>query len=390
MKMRYQKFLLLLLVSGLAISSQGQQMLTPPEKLSQKQESGGGFTEWYNCGAELYSSGFNVAYYSLHLWPDSTVYVNYSGGLGRPYVHSIGQVFDPLSEIYEDNHPVFSGPYSIDSIAIPYNYFRFQNDDPDTLVIQIFEHNRISFEAYPGFPNGASYATVGYNAAINRGINPDMEVKIPLTVDDTSMASYNFHYLPLGLVVPDGEKIAVTYSYIPGNPYSANDTIDGFLVPPPTNRRNALVVYEYYDFDLNHEVGVYNHAFLATTPIRYGNSNGWNGRYLAGTAYSSGIYHMDVNFLVSNPPLTVGLQDNEETLNVQVYPNPSREVLNIGLPATSNMVQYNLVNAFGQIVREGYVWGGTNQLDITSLESGIYSLRLTEGDKMYTEKVLKL
>lgn len=397
MKSKYLSFafLLLMLSAGITVSSQEAPVFqgseaSPPERLYHQQiKSGGGFTEWYNYGAEIYGLGGNTDYYYIHPWADSTVYVNFTNGLDRPYIHSIGQVFDPLSQYYEANHPVFSGPYSIDSIAVPYRYFRFQNGAPDTMVIQIFKHDRIYFVENPGFPNGASYSTVSYDTAANRGTYPSFEVKVPLTMSDTAMADYRFHYLPVGIVVQDTQKVAVTYTYIPGNPYSANDTVDAFLDPPPGNRRNALVLYEYYDRDLNHEAGVYNHAFLATTPVRYNYSNGWNSRYLAGSSYSLGMYHLDVNFLVSNPPVTIGAEEARD-LKLEVYPNPTSDILFVSLPSMKSSAQYELCNAAGQVVLAGNLTNSKGSVEFSSLDSGIYSLRVLSEEKVYTEKIVKL
>lgn len=349
----------------------------------------GGFTEWYNYGQEMYGFGGNVSYYRSQIWPDTTVFVDYSNGIGRPWIHSIGQVFDPRSDYFEVNHPAVSGAYSIDSIAIPYRYFRFQNGAPDTLVLQIFEHSRISIAQNPGFPNGASYATVAYNSVLNKGNNPNFEQKIVLTESDTAMGADRFLQKHLGLVVDSSEIIVVTCSYIPGNPYNAGDTIDGYLDPLPGNPRNSFVAYMFTDDDQNVEYAVYNHALVVNTPIRYNYSNGWNSRYLAGTAYPSSIYHMNINWLVSNPPLTVGLEEADDAFEAEVYPNPVTDILTVKL-SSSQMLPFNIVNAMGQVVIEGSVSSGNSQIDLSGLEAGLYSIVVFNDGTTYSKKLNKL
>lgn len=364
----------------------------PGNKLYSTQiKAGGGFTEWYNYGSEIYDFGGNVDYFRLHLWPDSTVLVEFSSGLDNPWKHSIGQVFDPYSAFFEVNHPPVSGSYSVDSIAIPYRYFRFENGDPDTLLVQIYESDKITTVEDPGWTSGASYATLDYDYMTNKGVSPDVEHTILLSTADTATELQNIIYLPVGITVPDSQQIAVTYSFRPGNPYNFGDTIDVYLDPPPTTRRNTLLMYEFRDNDKNVEPGVYNNALTATTDVRYNiNANGWNGNYIAGTAWQSGFYNVDTWFLVSNPPGFNSVEESVEKLNVKVYPNPTDNVLNVALPDLSESVQYTLVNALGQAVMTGNFANTNNQIDIARLEAGLYSLTILSGDKLHSQKISKL
>ena len=59
--------------------------------------------DWYNYGEVLkYDIGFNTGYYRTHIFPDSTVIVDYSSGLGSVWMHSLGQVMDPYSDIFDN------------------------------------------------------------------------------------------------------------------------------------------------------------------------------------------------------------------------------------------------------------------------------------------------
>ena len=46
--------------------------------------------------------------------------------------------------------------YTIDSVAVPYRYFRFQNGAPDTLRIQYYVGNKITKQPNSGWSSGAS------------------------------------------------------------------------------------------------------------------------------------------------------------------------------------------------------------------------------------------
>ncbi len=353
-------------------------------------KSGGGFTEWFNFGEEIYNYSLDASYFQMHLWPDSTVLVEFTSGFNNPWKHSVGQVFDPYSIYFQLSHPQVIGDYSVDSIAIPYAYFRYQHDAPDTLIVQIYENSKITHAEQASWAPNRSWASVVYDQPKNRGLDPSVEHTILLDDDDTSMTFQDLIVLPVELMVNDSEHIAVTYTYIPGNPYNAGDTIDVFFDPPPVNRRNALLLYEYRDNDTtNLEPGIYNNAMTANTDLRYGQIT-WNGdKYIPGTAWNSGVYQMDTYFLVSNPPSVFGIEDNQE-LDVKVYPNPTNGALNVSLPGVYSNIEYTLVNALGQVAKAGNLASGNNQLDLEGLDAGMYSLTLLVDGKLYSQKVSKL
>lgn len=396
-----KKIYLSLLFSGCALITLAQGQLTQSKQQpadiegraslhSTQIKSGGGFTEWYNYGSEIYDFGGNVNYFRFNLWPDSTVIVNFSNGVGAPWKHSVGQIFDPLSVFYETIHPQFSGAYSVDSIAIPYRYYRFQNGAPDTVRVHVVRHENITYVDSSGWSSGASYARVEYDYMKNEPLSPDTVITVLLTESDTSTAVQNFIQLPLGMVMQDGEKIAVTFAYFPGNPYNFGDTIDPNFTPVPANRRNAFVAYTFQDEDHTVDYDVYNHSLVATTDCRYNiGTNGWNGRYIPGTAWFDGFDSMDMYFLVSNPPKVIGVEEATADLDVQVYPNPSNGALNVTLPTIKGNAQYSIINALGQTVMTGNMASGNNQLDITHLEAGFYSLTLLVDGKLHSQKISK-
>jgi alcohol dehydrogenase YqhD (iron-dependent ADH family) len=77
-----------------------------------------------------------------------------------------------------------------------------------------------------------------------------------------------------------------------------------------------------------------------------------------------------------------------------IYPNPATEVLNTSLTiAADELVDFTIVNAQGQIVsvQQISMSAGTSQnaLDISSLASGIYTLRVTAGGSVLTKAFIK-
>jgi len=66
-----------------------------------------------------------------------------------------------------------------------------------------------------------------------------------------------------------------------------------------------------------------------------------------------------------------------------VFPNPTRDRINIASNLRINAVLYNSI---GQpVLQETNV----NQLDLSQFEAGVYNLILTHNDLQFTKKIIK-
>ncbi|HYG51044.1 MAG TPA: T9SS type A sorting domain-containing protein [Flavobacteriales bacterium] len=339
-------------------------------------------SDWYNSGNTMYNLGGTVAYYRNFLFPDSTVQVEFSTGMGYVWKHSLGHILDPTSTMFDAGGQTSVGtsnPYTVDSIAIPYRYWRPQTTNPDTLVIQIYSNPDITFVPNPGWSSGASYATVDYDTATRMGASPSQTITYLLTSADEISATQGLLQFPLGIAVPPGEKIGVTVTYFPGNPYSVGDTIDTYTSFAVTNQINAFVFYDYSDQDMVPEPTYYNNELNATTDVRYNiSTNGWNGNYIPGTAWLGGFYHGDIYFkLTWDPAITTGITQQPAFTGLKVYPNPAANMIN--LRNATPLVKVNVLDVTGKTVLS---MDGSNitTLDLSALTSGHYVLRLTAQD----------
>jgi|26BtaG_2_1085354.scaffolds.fasta_scaffold00230_3 hypothetical protein len=89
--------------------------------------------------------------------------------------------------------------------------------------------------------------------------------------------------------------------------------------------------------------------------------------------------------VTTNP--TASVSKNEIANNVRVYPNPSRNFLNV---ETNNMTVTSLqfYNILGATV---YTQNGllNNKVDISTLASGVYLMKINSGDQSVTKKIIK-
>jgi hypothetical protein len=355
---------------------------------------------WYNYGYNLDGPwGFNVNYYYTYVFPDSTVQVSFSNGMGYVWQHGLGQVLDPTSEWWDNGvvEPLgVNDPYQVDSVGFWYRYFRPQTEFNDSLVIQFFkEENVFQFYENPWEGteyDGRSYARMAYDTTTLRGTDPFLEI-VETMDDDDVFDTFTFKSYPIFETVEPGEVVGMTVTYYPGNPYNVNDTLDHFMDDPPVNKINAFVMNYYSDDDLVFETGIYNHALIARASGRYNdNSNGWGGQYWPGIASGGGIFHGDVDFHISRG---VGIEEHAGALSaITAYPNPFQDDVTVEFSLEkASRVDLSLYDLSGRVVwsEAGFFNQGEQRFSITDLElpAGAYSFVVSTADHSLNGKIIK-
>lgn len=83
---------------------------------------------------------------------------------------------------------------------------------------------------------------------------------------------------------------------------------------------------------------------------------------------------------------TLSIFDNEVD-NLIVYPNPTKDFLNIEISQFSNDAIYSVFDLSGKRVMNGTL--NINKIDVSQLNSGSYILRIFENQKQQTQKFIK-
>ncbi len=336
------------------------------------------FSQWFNFRDDVEDLGGNYTQFYTMLFPDSTVQAEFDGGPGYVWKHSFGQILDPTSSIFAINSQAIDTnvAYTLDSIALPYTYNRIQTANPDTLLIQIFTHDMLSFVETPNWSTPRSYATAEYDSVARKGLNPAQEIVYLLEDKDTTTSTLGFISVAVGESVNADEVIAATFTYFPGNPFSKDDVVDFVNMTPDIN---GFAIYDGRDENSTLDNGYYNMGQMVTSNIRYnvaGATNGWEGQYIPGAAYgnSSGVRHLNVNFRISY--LIDGI--NESNLikyDLRSYPMPVENQFRVTFePYNAQVAVYEIYDLNGTMVQSYRIDASTGafDMDLTTLTDGFY------------------
>lgn len=93
------------------------------------------------------------------------------------------------------------------------------------------------------------------------------------------------------------------------------------------------------------------------------------------------------NFCVGSATTSYAITSTSEgqPTSIEVYPNPVTDG-RIRVITTREDMSYNLVDISGRSIKQGIIYDG--EIDVSSLENGVYLLELTSGYKTLTEKIL--
>ncbi len=101
---------------------------------------------------------------------------------------------------------------------------------------------------------------------------------------------------------------------------------------------------------------------------------------LIGT-HGNGMYEATVSNVLSTNDV------NNVSNEISLYPNPASTTINLEVPTSKNNLKYALINVSGQVVSKGTLYN--NQIDVSSLTSGIYFIQLDIDGELGLKKFVK-
>ncbi len=219
---------------------------------------------------------------------------------------------------------------------------------------------------------------------------------------DLGRVGYKVKLVPVNYEVEAGNVVVIMYEYIPGYSYNLDDTLSvvyynsetkeyikkenyksTFSVPLANFQNNETSMYEW-TLDMGEGV---NGKVVENNDARYD---------MLEAELLKGHY---VHYYVANPLhyFCVSLGDDTyihyiddikeaDALQVSVYPNPAQDKINVNLSNDEQAIA-TLYNIVGQQVNTYNLEGANNVLDLSGVASGIYMLKVQQGDKTNTVKV---
>ena len=341
---------------------------------------------------------------------------------------------------YESNDTTYYYNYRIDSIGICMDYIMGAEKDsallgqeaiPDTVRVYM-----VQYDLYAGQEDrGVDYTYFTYTSGEIAGVHfllptinylkdPSTQkgsVSVPQSsslqtfdyildpngADSTQSAlgyvGYKTRLLPVDYEVEAGNVVVIMYEYLPGYDYTLNDTLASiyyndeteetikkeqfkstFSVPVANYKLNDQSMFEW-SLDMGEGV---NGKVIEDNDSRYymqEDESNWQGRYVH-YYYANPFYYFCVSLGDDNIYYFDDDIEEADALQVSVYPNPAQDKINVNLSNDEQAIA-TLYNIVGQQVNTYNLEGANNVLDLSGVASGIYMLKVQQGDKTNTVKV---
>lgn len=364
--------------------------------------------------------------YVSFLFQDTAAKFVYDDGTASHYPwNSVGAAFtpnDPNLELSDDNIILSRyNQYTVDSIYIPYLYVRYideidvsgtMTDVVDTLIVQFFKYdNLVSGQFIPtGEDPNLFMKPDNWTPSLHGSNNTAYEVRIPLTIEDTTSRPTNEGWGSRGRTIPlpagfnidsDAARTNLEFKNVFGFsisfatmvPYQFGDTMEARDGSEITNKLN----YFGHSMFINNSVMVpqtvyCNNSWWVPGTIGYGgDQNGWQNS-VPGNAYFQDRY---LNYAVHISTDKLGTEELNNNITFGLYPNPVRKSeylkADFNLINASN-VSIELYDLLGNKVKEivnDYYTSGEHKTDvnISDLDAGMYIYTIKAGNAVSSKKV---
>jgi len=143
----------------------------------------------------------------------------------------------------------------------------------------------------------------------------------------------------------------------------------------------------FQDYNAAPEVGSWKSRDIDITALTGNNSRDELAQLIislaaAGQTYPSTIYIDNVYFYKE---ATASINDIE--INVNVYPNPVKDILNVISAESIDAVR--IFDLTGRVVKQATPNKANFDLDVADLSNGVYLVKLNAGNKEVTTKIIK-
>jgi photosystem II stability/assembly factor-like uncharacterized protein len=110
------------------------------------------------------------------------------------------------------------------------------------------------------------------------------------------------------------------------------------------------------------------------------------GYYYATVTVNGCTSEFDSTLVIINT--TVGINNLMNKNNISIFPNPSSDIVTMNYDGV-NLMRYTIYNSHGASVLQGILQHGFNLIDVSAFANGIYTIRYSDTDGNYYQKLTK-
>jgi len=93
--------------------------------------------------------------------------------------------------------------------------------------------------------------------------------------------------------------------------------------------------------------------------------------------------------LVRDAGNTTGMNKIKPELNMKIYPNPANEIISVNLATINKMNDLLIYNQLGEAIYYENIYSKNEiRIDVSDFSTGIYLVRITDGNKAYSDKFI--
>jgi hypothetical protein len=101
------------------------------------------------------------------------------------------------------------------------------------------------------------------------------------------------------------------------------------------------------------------------------------------------LYEEVWKYMLGLCPLTTDVEENKNTIEVNIYPNPTKSIINISTENIVDKTNLTITNILGEsIFTKNYSSLKNEKIEINNLPSGLYLINITSGKFKKTEKLI--
>lgn len=87
--------------------------------------------------------------------------------------------------------------------------------------------------------------------------------------------------------------------------------------------------------------------------------------------------------------MSVGVENAEQSINMNIYPNPFQNTLNIEIKNINELIELEIVNIIGEVIYHDKLNNSKTRIEVNSLTSGVYFIKIRTPNLITIKKIIK-